>query len=207
MPPDRDVRSRLGQVGVWSMELRSADRPEAREAAAELDELGYSALWIPGLDGRGALDDVDTLLQATPRMTVAMGVLSIWGQDPTAIAARIRAIEDERGPRLVMGFGVSNREAASGAGEEYGNPVASVVASVAGYLARLDGAPSPSRPFAASSARSDQEWWTSPPAGPRASTLSSSPPSTARSIAVASARADPPGGPARPAGSTGPDRR
>src|SRR5829696_8953382 len=36
-----------GTVGVWSRELRySADRADARDAAAELEQLGYAALWI-----------------------------------------------------------------------------------------------------------------------------------------------------------------
>jgi hypothetical protein len=78
-----DVGKALGTVGVWSMELRAAGQPEVREAAAELDALGVPALWLPGLDGNGVLDDVEQLLAAAPRTTIMLGILSIWRQDPT----------------------------------------------------------------------------------------------------------------------------
>lgn len=38
----------LGRVGVLSFELRFGNRGEAAEAASELDELGYSAVWVLG---------------------------------------------------------------------------------------------------------------------------------------------------------------
>ena len=38
----------LGRVGIWSRELRFGDAAEARDASAELEELGYGTLWIPG---------------------------------------------------------------------------------------------------------------------------------------------------------------
>jgi len=45
----------VGRVGVWSMEMRFGDAATIDEAAAELDELGYGALWLPrGLREGGA---------------------------------------------------------------------------------------------------------------------------------------------------------
>jgi len=38
----------IGKVGLWSLELRFGEKVQGSEAAAELDELGYGALWIPG---------------------------------------------------------------------------------------------------------------------------------------------------------------
>ena len=38
----------LGRVGVWSRELRFGEAGDMREGAAELEELGFGALWIPG---------------------------------------------------------------------------------------------------------------------------------------------------------------
>ena len=38
----------IGRVGVWAMDLRFGDTAAIDAAAAELDELGYGALWIPG---------------------------------------------------------------------------------------------------------------------------------------------------------------
>lgn len=139
MSADPTVRSLLGRVGIWSMELRSATRPQVRDAAAELDELGYPALWIPGLDGGGALDDAGHLLAAAPHATVAVGVLALWGQDPAAVGARVHGLDQAHGRRLVMGFGVSSPHSAQAAGQTYGKPID----TVAEYLDRLDGAPQP----------------------------------------------------------------
>jgi probable F420-dependent oxidoreductase len=99
----------MDKVGVWSMRFRSADRPEVRDAAAELDELGWNTLWLPGQDGKGALDDVGHLLDAAPRSTVVTGVLNISGQSPQELTDRAA----EFGPRAVIGLGVGNGRLAS----------------------------------------------------------------------------------------------
>jgi probable F420-dependent oxidoreductase len=138
MEPAMDKRS-LGRVGIWSMELRGAARPEVREAAAELDDLGFRALWIPGLDGSGALDDVEHLLGAAPRATVALGVLSMWGQDPAALAERWSVLDGLHGPRTLLGLGVSNAHAAANAGQDYGRPTV----SMGRFLDALDAADQP----------------------------------------------------------------
>ena len=41
----------LAGVGIWSSQLRYGDAGEAAEAAAELEELGFTALWIPDVGG------------------------------------------------------------------------------------------------------------------------------------------------------------
>ena len=42
----------LGGVGVWSRELRyNSDRAAVRDAATELEELGYTSLFIPDAGG------------------------------------------------------------------------------------------------------------------------------------------------------------
>ncbi|GAA4571581.1 LLM class F420-dependent oxidoreductase [Micromonospora coerulea] len=133
------TRTALGAVGIWSMELRGASRPEVREAAAELDERGYRALWIPGLDGRGALDDLGHLLDAAPHAGVVLGVLSMWGQQPEALGDRLAALDSAYGPRTLLGFGVSNPDSAAHAGQDYGNPIA----SMAHLLDQLDTAAHP----------------------------------------------------------------
>jgi hypothetical protein len=41
----------LSGVGVWSPHLRYGDPAQSAEAAAELEELGFTALWIPDVGG------------------------------------------------------------------------------------------------------------------------------------------------------------
>ena len=76
----------LGRVGIWSGVLRRGDPAEAADAAAELDELGFGALWIPGGAGGDVLGDSRRLLDATKRAVVATGILNVWMHDPQEVA-------------------------------------------------------------------------------------------------------------------------
>jgi len=99
---------RLGRVGVWSMELRFGDRAEAEGAAAEADELGYGALWIPGgIDG-AVLADVERLLSVTKHTTIATGILNLWKHDPADVAAWFNGLPADDQPRVMLGIGVSH---------------------------------------------------------------------------------------------------
>ncbi|TQJ25666.1 putative F420-dependent oxidoreductase [Micromonospora sp. A202] len=129
----------LPAVGLWSMELRGAADPVIRDAATELDDQGFRALWVPGLDGGGAVNDIGHLLGAAPHATIALGVLAIWGQDPAALGDRLAALDAAHGPRTVFGFGVSNAHSAAQAGQDYGRPVESMNR----WLDSLDAAPRP----------------------------------------------------------------
>ncbi|AWS46116.1 TIGR03620 family F420-dependent LLM class oxidoreductase [Streptosporangium sp. 'caverna'] len=126
----------LGRTGLWSIELRMADPGEITDAAAELDELGWGALWIPGLGGGDILGDSERLLRATRSTKVAIGVLSIWRHQATEMAAGHARLQDGYGRRLLLGLGVSDPAAAQSAGHAY-RPLSDMSA----YLDKLDQAP------------------------------------------------------------------
>jgi alkanesulfonate monooxygenase SsuD/methylene tetrahydromethanopterin reductase-like flavin-dependent oxidoreductase (luciferase family) len=107
-----DLRAIPGRVGLWSMELRSAGQAEVRDAASELDGLGFRALWIPGGDGTRVFGDLGRLLQAAPHTAVALGVLGIWGYDPAEVGEHLNALDRAYGPRAILGFGVSSAASA-----------------------------------------------------------------------------------------------
>jgi hypothetical protein len=67
----------LAGVGVWSSQLRYGDPSESADAAAELDELGSTALRIPDVGGP-VFDAVGNLLAATKRAVIATGILNLW---------------------------------------------------------------------------------------------------------------------------------
>jgi probable F420-dependent oxidoreductase len=99
----------LTGTGVWSPALRlHADRGAAVDAAAELEELGYTALWMPGADARTAFDAAGELLRATRSVTVATGILSIWDADPEWVAAERAELHDAYDGRFLLGLGVSH---------------------------------------------------------------------------------------------------
>jgi probable F420-dependent oxidoreductase len=126
-------------TGIWSAGLRYGDAGEATEAAAELEELGYSALWVPDIGG-DIFEVVGRLLAATGTATIATGILNLWmhSADETADAhARLTATH---GDRFLVGIGVSHA-ALIDAGEpgRYRKPVAAMTS----FLDELDSAPTP----------------------------------------------------------------
>jgi probable F420-dependent oxidoreductase len=97
----------LAGVGVWSSQLRYGDAGEAAEAAAELDELGFTALWIPDVGGP-VFDSVGQLLSSTKQVVIATGILNLWMHEPADVAASYAALTAKHGERFLLGIGVSH---------------------------------------------------------------------------------------------------
>jgi probable F420-dependent oxidoreductase len=130
---------RLGRFGLWDFRLRYGDPAAVAEAAAEAEELGYSALWIPDVGG-DVLGSVETLLGATRKAVVATGILNIWMHEASDVAARRASWGQDRRSRFLCGLGVSH--AALIDRDEpgrYQRPLARMRA----YLDALDSAPVP----------------------------------------------------------------
>jgi probable F420-dependent oxidoreductase len=130
---------RLAGTGIWAGQLRYGDPAEIAEAATELDELGYSALWIPDVGG-DLFGAIGVLLGATRRATVATGILNLWMHTPQDTAAAFDRFVAEHGPRLLVGIGVSHAPLID-AGEpgRYRRPLAAMEQ----FLDGLDGAEPP----------------------------------------------------------------
>jgi len=131
-------------TGIWSAGLRYGDRAEAAEASAELDELGYSALWVPDIGG-DVFSVVESLMAATRTATIATGILNLWMHSPEETADAHRRITTAHGDRFLVGIGVSHRPLID-AGEpgRYRRPLAAMAAF-------LDGLDSAATPLATSS--------------------------------------------------------
>lgn len=97
----------VGGTGIWSAALRYGDEAEAADAAGELEELGYSALWIPDVGG-DVFASVANLLGATQAVTVATGILNLWMHTAEETAAQFDALTAEHGCRFLVGIGVSH---------------------------------------------------------------------------------------------------
>ena len=98
---------RLSGTGVWSGQLRYGDPGLIAEAAVELDELGYRAIWIPDVGG-DVLGSIELLLRAVPRAVVATGILNIWMHDPAEVALRRASWSEAWQRRFLLGLGVSH---------------------------------------------------------------------------------------------------
>ena len=97
----------LSGTGIWSSHLRYGDAGQAAEAAAELEELGYTALWIPDVGGP-VIDSVENLLAATKTITIATGILNLWMHEPADVAAAHARLSAAHGRRFLLGIGVSH---------------------------------------------------------------------------------------------------
>lgn len=111
----------IGRIGIWSLELRFGDPGEAGEAAAELDELGYGAIWFPGGIGGDVTGDFSRLLSATKRATLATGIINIWKHEPEEIADWWHGLSDDHKARALLGLGISHGPLI---GESWGKPIA-----------------------------------------------------------------------------------
>ena len=97
----------LTGIGIWSGELRYGDAAEVRDAAAELEALGYTALWIPDVGGDvfGALR---ALLEPTSTIIAATGILNLWMHAAPEVGEQFAAIEVDHPGRTLLGIGVSH---------------------------------------------------------------------------------------------------
>jgi probable F420-dependent oxidoreductase len=115
----------VGPVGIWTAQLDLQPAARTREAAAELDELGFGALWIPEAVGREPISHAAVLLDATERIVVATGVAVIFNRAPSAAAAAQRLLADDSGGRFLLGLGVSHAAMIEGMlGQVWDKPLA-----------------------------------------------------------------------------------
>jgi probable F420-dependent oxidoreductase len=130
---------RLHGTGIWSAQMRYGDVRLIAESASELEELGYSAIWIPDVGG-DVLGSIEILLRAAPRIAVATGILNVWMQDPVEVARRRASWSDAWQRRFVLGLGVSHAPLIDqGDPGRYTKPYSKMV----DFLDALDGAEVP----------------------------------------------------------------
>lgn len=140
--------TRLGRVGVWLGRLGWQPAAVEREAVAEIEALGFEAVWFSeSHTNKEALSHAGILLAATDRLTVASGIANIYTRDPTAMNAGANALAEAYPNRFVLGIGVSHLSQVTHRGHQYGKPVATMRA----YLDEMDAAgyegPKPAEPF------------------------------------------------------------
>ena len=104
----------LGRVGIWTFALDLQPASRARELAAEIEALGYGAIWIPDAIGRDPLVHASLLLGGTQRVVVGTGIAQIWGRDPLSMNAGWKTVSEAYPGRFVLGLGVSHQPMVEG---------------------------------------------------------------------------------------------
>ena len=120
----------LGRVGVWWSGAWRVTEDASINVAAELEELGYTALWSSGGFEPGLSPHFERLLTATTRMMVCSGIVSIWSTSPDEIAHAAADLDLRHPGRFVLGIGASHAAIV----EDYSRPYSKMAA----YLDALD---------------------------------------------------------------------
>jgi probable F420-dependent oxidoreductase len=123
-----DLKPDLGRVGVWTS---GAPTPEQ---AAEIEKLGYGAVWVGGSPAAD-LSFVEPILEKTETLQVATGIVNIWSADADEVAESYHRIEGAYPGRFLLGIGVGHPEHT----QEYRKPYDALVE----YLDVLDAAKVP----------------------------------------------------------------
>lgn len=133
----------LKPIGIWTGAFESQPAAKLQEAAGELEQLGYGAIWFMEALGREALTQAGLLLCATSRIVVATGIANIYARDAFSMAAGQRTLSEAYPGRVVLGLGVSHIPLVEQLrGHRYEKPVAKMRA----YLDAIDAAPYQSVP-------------------------------------------------------------
>lgn len=105
----------LGSFGTWRAG-RDLDGP----LAAHIERLGFGSIWVGGSPAED-LAQIESLLDATERITIATGIVNIWSTDPVAVARSYQRIVARHPDRFLLGVGVGHpeRQGQEGAARPY----------------------------------------------------------------------------------------
>ncbi|GGV29045.1 LLM class F420-dependent oxidoreductase [Actinomadura cremea] len=127
--------SSIGTVGLWAPGMDLRPPAASAEAAAEIEALGYGALWLSEGLVRDPFMEAAALLGATRSLVVGTGIAVIWGRHPRVIRSQTRALLDAHPGRFVLGLGTSHARMVEGVlGLRYERPLT----ALREHLDRLD---------------------------------------------------------------------
>ena len=118
----------LSGVGVWSHQLRYGEPDTIADAARELEELGYTAVWVPDVGG-SVFEALDRLLTATTTITIATGILNVWQHTPQDVGGWWHGLSRTHQSRTLLGLGISHDAVV---GDRYARPLATMAAYLDG---------------------------------------------------------------------------
>ncbi|HEY2107842.1 MAG TPA: TIGR03620 family F420-dependent LLM class oxidoreductase [Candidatus Binataceae bacterium] len=111
----------IGKLGVWSI-LDAMKAPDSAAFARKVEQLGYSAMWIPEAVGREPFAHAGFLAGHTERVIIATGIANIWARDPMTMMAGARSVAEISGGRFVLGIGVSHEPLVRVRGRDFVKP-------------------------------------------------------------------------------------
>ncbi len=127
----------LGKLGVWFF-LDNLSSQDSAETAKKIENLGYSALWLPETVGKNPLILASWLLSQTSNLVVATGIANIYNREPGVTLAAQNTLAEQSNGRFLLGLGVSHKPLVEGLrGLNYGPPVKTMKE----YLEKMEASP------------------------------------------------------------------
>jgi len=96
-----------GKLGVWTW-VDGFSAPQAAGFAQQLENWGYSALWIPEALGRDPFSMIGFLAAQTDKLIFATGIANIYARDATLARAIRETCAGMLPGRFILGLGVSH---------------------------------------------------------------------------------------------------
>jgi probable F420-dependent oxidoreductase len=125
----------LGRMGLWTFQLDAQPMSRAQEAVAELESLGYGAVWLPEAVGREPLANAALLLSATQSLIVATGIASMHARTAMTMQAGWKTLTEAFPDRFLLGIGASHQVMVEHVhGHSYDKPYSAMV----DYLDAMD---------------------------------------------------------------------
>jgi probable F420-dependent oxidoreductase len=125
--------------GVWlGLGALPQSPAELGELAAEVERLGFSALWLGGSWGSD-LSVPAALLAGSSSLVVATSIANIWRDPAGPVAGSFAGLDQEYGDRFVLGVGAGHAAQTDLHHDRYARPLAALGA----FLDELDAAQPP----------------------------------------------------------------
>lgn len=125
----------MGRIGLWSADFDLQPMSKAQEAIAEVEEMGYAAVWVPEAVLREPFASTALLLSATKNLVLATGIASLHARTAQTMQAGWKTVTEAFPDRFVLGIGVSHAPMVTGVHKgAYDKPYSTMVE----YLDAMD---------------------------------------------------------------------
>jgi probable F420-dependent oxidoreductase len=125
----------LGRIGLWAADFDLQPMAKSQEAIAQVEEMGYGALWVPEAVIREPFASTALLLSATKKMVLATGIASLHARTAQTMQAGWKTLTEAFPDRFLLGIGVSHAPMVQGVHKgTYDKPYSTMVE----YLDAMD---------------------------------------------------------------------
>ena len=137
-----NIQKKLRTRGVWFF-TEAMDSEQAIAFAQKVENLNYSALWLPETTGRDPFSHISMLLSNTERLVFATGIVNIHHRHPGVTKQAATTLAEMCDNRFLLGLGVSHAPLVEGLRQlDYSKPLG----AMRNYLSAMKNSPYTSVP-------------------------------------------------------------